>query len=91
MQGAFAKLSKVKVGDTIEVSRSDGKVAVFTVYKVMIFQKANFPTRDIYGDTTTPELRAITCGPSDLDRAAGSYRQQTVVKARLTSLKPKTP
>jgi hypothetical protein len=87
-QGAFAKLSKVKVGSTIEVSRSDGKVAVFTVYKVMIFQKANFPTKDIYGTTSSAELRVITCGPSDLDRAAGSYRQQTVLKAKLKELRP---
>lgn len=88
MQGAFAKLSKVKVGAIIEIPRSDNKVAVFTVYKVMIFKKAAFPTKDVYGDTPGPEIRVITCGPSDLDTAAGSYREQTVIKAKLKELRP---
>lgn len=87
-QGAFAKLSKVKVGDIVEVPRSDGKVAVFTIYKVMIFKKANFPTKDVYGDTPSPEIRVITCGPSDLDAKAGSYREQTVLKGKLKELRP---
>lgn len=89
VQGGFAKLSQLKVGATIEVSRSDGKVAIFTVYKVMIFKKDAFPTRDIYGDGTgAVELRLITCGPNDLDRKAGSYRDQTVIKAKLKELRP---
>ena len=39
---------------------------------------------EVYGDTAGPELRLITCG-GDFDDAARSYRDNTVVFARLVT------
>lgn len=86
--GAFAHLAQAKIGDTVEVDRVDHTTAVFTVTDVKIFPKAKFPTQSIYGDTTDPELRLITCGPNDLDTKAHSYRDQTAVWAKLTTIQP---
>lgn len=89
VQGAFAKLAKLKKGNKIAVSRTDGKTAHFTVTKVLIFKKAVFPTDTVYGDNTSA-LTLITCGPTDLVQTAegGSYATQTVVQAALTSITP---
>jgi sortase (surface protein transpeptidase) len=89
-QGAFAKLAQVKNGATIEVGRSDGKTATFTVYRVQVIKKAAFPTAQVYGDTTTPEIRLLTCGPGPLETLADgsrSYVNQTIAYARFTGLK----
>ena len=90
-QGVFAKLAQLKAGALIEIDRSDGKTAVFKANKTTVFKKAAFPTKSIYGDVTKPEIRLITCGPSDYDAAARSYREQTVTFATLVELKPTTP
>lgn len=89
VQGVFAKLAKLKKGAKLAVARNDGKTAHFTVTKVMIFKKDQFPTDLIYGDNTSA-LVMITCGPGDLVRTAagGNYLQQTAVKAALTSITP---
>ena len=84
VQGAFAKLSQVKVGAAIEVDRSDGKTAVFKVTKTKIFAKAAFDTAAVYGGSG-PSLVLLTCGPGAVVR--GSYLNQTVVWATLVTLK----
>ena len=48
-------------GDTIEVEREDGAVAVFAVDRGVTYGKDEFPTDEVYGDTDVPELRLITC------------------------------
>ncbi|MFD9723323.1 class F sortase [Streptomyces sp. NPDC059072] len=55
-------VSKVHTGDDITVSRADGSTAVFRVRALEQVDKKNFPTAKVYGDTTRPELRVITCG-----------------------------
>lgn len=89
VQGAFAKLAQVKTGAVVEVDRSDGQTAVFKVTRVQIIKKSAFPTKSVYGDTTGPELRLLTCGPGAV--VNGSYLSQTIVYATLTSLKPSAP
>jgi sortase (surface protein transpeptidase) len=91
VQGAFADLAKVKVGAEIAASRTDGQTATFKVSKVLIVAKAKFPTKDVYGGANGPELVAITCGPGDLDTATHNYLQQTILFAKLISLKPTNP
>ena len=61
----FARLHEMKVGDTAIVRRSDGTPVRFTAYRVERFSKSAFPTADVYGNTTGPELRLITCGGFD--------------------------
>lgn len=89
--GAFTSLAKVKAGDTVEVDRSDRRTAVFTVTKVDILRKVEFPTQAVYGDTPNPQLRLITCGPGALQTLPNgrrSYVNQTIVYAALKELRP---
>ncbi|MCV7459770.1 sortase [Micrococcus luteus] len=59
--GVFAHLTDLAPGDTIEVEREDGAVAVFAVDRGVTYGKDEFPTDEVYGDTDVPELRLITC------------------------------
>ena len=59
--GVFARLTDLAPGDTIEVEREDGAVAVFAVDRGVTYGKDEFPTDEVYGDTDVPELRLITC------------------------------
>lgn len=79
----FYRLRDLRPGDEIEVRRDDGTTAVFVVDRVARFPKDDFPTREVYGNTTgRAELRLITCG-GDFDRAARSYRDNVVAFAHL--------
>ncbi|MEV6675971.1 class F sortase [Streptomyces erythrochromogenes] len=55
-------VSRVRTGAEITVSRADGTTAVFRVRELEQVAKDRFPTAKVYGDTTRPELRVITCG-----------------------------
>ncbi|MEV6575497.1 class F sortase [Streptomyces sp. NPDC051577] len=55
-------VSKVHVSDEITVSRADGRSAVFRVRELEQVDKKRFPTAKVYGNTTRPELRVVTCG-----------------------------
>ncbi|MFF5020834.1 class F sortase [Micrococcus luteus] len=59
--GVFAHLTDLAPGDTIEVEREDGAVAVFAVDRGVTYGKDEFPTDEVYGNTDAPELRLITC------------------------------
>jgi hypothetical protein len=43
--------------------------------------KDNFPTEAVYGNTTAPQLRLITCG--GVDHEAQSYKNNIIVYANL--------
>ncbi|MCX5392782.1 class F sortase [Streptomyces sp. NBC_00094] len=60
-------VSRVRVGDEIAVTRADGKVAVFRIRELEQVDKKTFPTAKVYGDTTRPELRLVTCGGELVD------------------------
>ncbi|MEU9700857.1 class F sortase [Streptomyces sp. NPDC047981] len=60
-------VAKVRVGDEITVTRADGTDAVFRVRELEQVDKKAFPTQKVYGDTTRPELRLITCGGELVD------------------------
>lgn len=81
--GIFARLHELAEGDEVLVRRTDGTSARFTVTRVDQVPKEHFPTEEVYGDTTGPELRLITCGGS-FDRDADSYRDNVIVYATLT-------
>lgn len=55
-------VKKVKLGDTIEVPREDGKTAKFKIREIEDVNKKDFPTDKVYGATERPELRLLTCG-----------------------------
>ena len=61
-KAAFYTLGAAKKGDEVDVTRSDGLVAVFSVDVATLIAKDDFPTAAVYGPTADPELRLITCG-----------------------------
>jgi sortase (surface protein transpeptidase) len=82
----FYRLGDLHDGDRISVERADGTLARFLVTAVAEFAKAGFPTSAVYGPTTRPALRLITCG--DWDPATHSYLGNTVVFADLDDSTP---
>jgi sortase (surface protein transpeptidase) len=78
--GIFANLHELKSGDEIIISKTDGSKGRFVVNKVEQIAKNQFPTEAVYGDTSGPELRLITCGGT-FDKAARSYRDNVIVYA----------
>jgi hypothetical protein len=78
--GVFYRLDQLVPGDEIDIDEVDGTTRVFHVYRVEQFHKADFPTLHVYGDTTRPELRVITCGGT-FNRKTGSYDDQILVDA----------
>lgn len=80
----FFRLGALHPGAQIDVHRADGVTAVFRVDRVAKYPKKAFPSRLVYGPTTYPSLRLITCGGS-FDRSVHSYRDNIVVFATLTA------
>jgi hypothetical protein len=76
----FASLADLRPGDAVLVDRADGTTVTFVVTGVGRYPKSDFPTAAVYGPTTAPELRLITCGGA-FDRAARSYLDNVVVYA----------
>ncbi|GGI68808.1 hypothetical protein GCM10007175_01880 [Pseudarthrobacter scleromae] len=79
--GVFADLRKLTPGAEINVSRTDGSIAVFTVDRGALYSKNNFPTLEVYGNTAGPELRLITC--DGYDPATGLFDDNYVIYAKL--------
>ena len=67
-----------RTGAVVEVDRTDGSTAVFTVAGKEQHSKNAFPTEQVYGPTASPELRLITCGGS-FNRSTGHYTDNTIV------------
>jgi len=78
----FFRLGAAHPGDRIYVDRADHTKAVFVVNAVRRYRKDQFPTVTVYGNTDHAALRLLTCGGA-FDRAAGRYRDNTVVFADL--------
>ncbi|MEU9098336.1 class F sortase [Streptomyces sp. NPDC048361] len=68
-------VSKVKTGDTVSVTRADGKTAVFKIRALEEVDKKTFPTQKVYGNTDRPELRIITCG----GELTGGHRPDNII------------
>ena len=85
--GVFFDLGALEAGDEIEVARADDSVAVFTVDRVEVHPKDEFPTIDVYGNTDDAQLRLITCGGA-FDPGARSYEDNVIVFATLTDTLP---
>ena len=80
--GVFADLRKLKMGDTVEVTRADGTIAVFTFTRGEQYSKDAFPTQTVYGNTEGSELRLITCDGYDPD--SGEFDDNYVIYATLS-------
>jgi len=84
-EGVFYNLGALRPGETVDVTRSDNTVAVFRIDGVDKYAKSSFPTLTVYGNTTNPQLRLITCaGPFENQH----YQDDIVVYATLTGTHP---
>ncbi|NGO12035.1 class F sortase, partial [Streptomyces sp. HC44] len=77
----FYRLGALRKADTIEVSRRDGTVALFSVDAVEVHDARDFPDDQVYGASRRAELRVITCG-GGYSEGTG-YRGNVVVYAHL--------
>lgn len=81
----FKKLKSMKAGDTVEVTRADGKTATFTVDRVEEFPKKKFPTLEVYKNIDHAGLRLITCG-GEFDADRNYYPNNVTVFASMTGV-----
>ncbi|MCX5198097.1 class F sortase [Streptomyces sp. NBC_00249] len=78
----FYHLGALRRGAAIEVARTDGRTAVFTVHAVEVHDAGAFPDARVYGPSPRAELRVITCGGGFSPRTG--YQGNVVVFAHLT-------
>jgi hypothetical protein len=76
----FFRLRSLRRGDAVVVERHDGSAVRFTVQSLAQYPKDRFPAKQVYGPTSRPTLRLITCS-GDFDHATGHYLDNTVVYA----------
>ena len=80
----FYALGALKKGAEVDVDRSDGVTAVFTVDAVEAYDARAFPNDKVYADAARAELRVITCG-AGFDKKHFEYMGNVVVFAHLTA------
>jgi Sortase domain len=76
----FYKLGELRPGDRIMVTLADHKTARFVVTSAALYSKSAFPADTVYGPTTWPTLRLVTCG-GVFDHRTGHYLSNTVIFA----------
>jgi sortase (surface protein transpeptidase) len=81
--GLFYRLRELTPGAEILIDREDGSQLRFVVSRTEQHDKDAFPSAAVYGATTRPELRLITCG-GGFNREAHSYEDNRIVWAVLT-------
>jgi sortase (surface protein transpeptidase) len=86
----FYRIHELRPGDAIQVRLADGRSVDFAVDSVRTYPKTEFPTEAVYGLSTEPVLRLVTCGgPFDEDRR--TYLGNVVVYASLVTSVPGRP
>jgi hypothetical protein len=88
--GVFYRLSALHPGDEVLIQRSDGTTVAFVVDALRQYPKNEFPTDLVYGPTSEPTLRLLTCG-GDFNRGTGHYVDNVVVFAHLVSTADTSP
>lgn len=86
----FYDLGDLSAGDQIHVIRGDGTKVEFEVDRLEHYPKDSFPTDEVYGDTSQPQLRLITCS-GRFDRGQRHYEDNLVVYASLVGTPPPGP
>ncbi|MEE1753387.1 class F sortase [Streptomyces sp. SP18CS02] len=81
----FYALGALRKGHRVEVVRTDGRTAVFTVDAIEVYDNDAFPDRKVYGQADRAELRVITCG-GGFDRRTG-YQGNVVAYAHLIGVR----
>jgi sortase (surface protein transpeptidase) len=78
----FWRLRELVPGQVIAIDREDGTTAHFVVDEVKQFPQDNFPTAEVYGNTSNSSLRLITCGGT-FNRLTQHYDRNTIIFASL--------
>jgi sortase (surface protein transpeptidase) len=73
-------LRSLQVGDEIHIARSDGTTTTFVTERITYTTQEAFPTNAVYGDTTYPGLRLVTCSGT-FDTASDRYTHNLIVYA----------
>jgi sortase (surface protein transpeptidase) len=76
----FWNLHKLVAGDSVETVLANGSKVWFKVTVLQEVSKNAFPTQQVYGPTSGPTLRLITCGGT-FSSAAGHYQDNLIVYA----------
>ncbi|MET7717747.1 class F sortase [Streptomyces sp. NPDC005407] len=82
----FYNLGALKKGHRIEVTRQDGRTAVFTIDAIEVYGTAAFPDEKVYGTRGRAELRVITCGGGFTKKTG--YQGNVVAFAHLIGVRP---
>jgi sortase (surface protein transpeptidase) len=77
-KGGFADIGQLAAGDEVVVHRADDTSVVFVVDRVERASKKAFPTAAVYGPTSRPEIRLITCGGA-FDASTRNYEDNVIV------------
>lgn len=80
--GVFWRLRELLPGDVIEVDRADSSIIKFEVTSISQFPQNKFPTQQVYGKASDPQIRLITCGGT-FDSSIGHYTDNIVVFGKL--------
>jgi hypothetical protein len=80
----FYRLRELRPGDQVRVVRADRRVVRFVVESLARYPKPDLPAERVYGPTTAPALRLITCAGS-FDHRRRSYRDNLVVSATIAA------
>jgi hypothetical protein len=82
----FWNLAAVRPGAEVDVTRLDGRTAVFTVDRVQAYPRARFPAAQVYGPSQGAQLRVVTCGGT-FDRSRREYSGNVVLFAHLSGVR----
>lgn len=80
----FFRLRSLQPGDHVEVTLADGVITYFVVRAVVMYPKAHFPTRLVYGSHGYSGLQLVTCG-GVFDTQTRSYLSNVVVYTKLVT------
>lgn len=76
----FYDLQDAEIGSTVVVTGADAIAHPYVISEIADYVKAQVPLDRLYGATTSPELRLVTCSGA-FDEATGHYQDNTVVYA----------
>jgi sortase (surface protein transpeptidase) len=78
----FFNIKNLVKGDAVDVVRSDGITAEFSVDGVQKATKTHFPSSAVFGNVPYAALRLVTCG-GPFDPNTGQYLDSIIVYAHL--------
>lgn len=80
--GVFFRLGALRPGDSVVLRCANGDSERFRITGVREYQKAAFPSMEVYGPTMLPTIRLVTCG-GRFDHASGHYLSNVVAFGQL--------